>query len=376
MLSTVHQEGCENMSTLTYKCPSCGAPLEFDGRQQEMTCGSCGNTFDPQTIAAVNQIDREDAGHEDMHWDMDEQGFTEQEKSQTKSFSCSSCGAQLFTEETTVATACAFCGSPSVIPTQFTDETRPERIIPFTVQKEKAESLFRNYFKEKKLIPNLFLRGPNQIDEIRKLYVPYWLFGCDADARMRYRGTTVSSHRSGQYMVTTTRHFLIHRAGTLSFHELPVDASVRLDNKISESLEPFNNREAISFAPHTLSGAQANRADMTTEECQERANARVKSTTDDAFRRTVSGYASVVPESSSIKILNGTSLPVLYPVWLITTKKERKTYTFAINGQTGEYTCDIPWSKGKFFGRMFSLGIGLALIALLALYLLSISKVV
>jgi len=247
---------------MTYKCPSCAAPLEYDGRSLELTCGSCGNSFDPETVIAVNQIEKQDERADRMRWQTEDHAFTPEELDQTKAYNCSSCGAQLFTEETTVATACAFCGSPSIIPAQFTDETRPDRIIPFKIDKAQAEAMFRDYFKGRKLIPNLFLKGPNQIDEIRKLYVPYWLFGCDADARMTYRGTTVSTMRSGQYMVTTTRHFLIHRAGTLGFSQLPVDASERIDNKISESIEPFNTAEAIAFAPHTLSGAQANRADV------------------------------------------------------------------------------------------------------------------
>lgn len=363
------------MSTLTYKCPSCGAPLAFDGRQQEMTCASCGNTFDPETIRSVNQIQAEDARHEDMQWEAEDKGFTEQEAAQTKAYSCSSCGAQLFTDETTVATACAFCGSPSIMPAQFTDETRPSRIIPFLIEKSQAEAMFRDYFKQRKLIPNLFLKGPNQIDEIRKFYAPYWLFGCEADARMSYRGTTVSTHRSGQYMVRTTRHFLIHRAGTLGFSDLPVDASTLIENKITESIEPFNNRDAIAFAPHTLSGAQANRADVSTQESQERANERIKRTTDQRFRQTVSGYASVTPESSNIRIINGTSIPVLYPIWLITTKKEGKTYTFAINGQSGELTCDIPWSKAKFFGRMASMALGIAAAAFVVIYALGAAGV-
>ncbi len=359
------------MSTLTYKCPSCGAPLSYDGKSQEMACGSCGNTFDPQTIQSVNQIEKEDARPDDMYWEMRDREFSAMEKQETKAYSCSSCGAQLFTEETTVATACAFCGSPSVIPTQFTDETRPEMIIPFKIEKAQAEEMFRDYFKTRKLVPNLFLKSRNQIDEIRKLYAPYWLFNCKADARMTYRGTTVSSHRSGQYMVRTTRHYLIHRAGTLAFQNLPVDASERLDNKISESIEPFRAAEAIDFIPQTLSGAQANRADVDAQACEQRANERVRSSTDAAFRRTVSGYATVVTQNSSIKVMDGVSSPVLYPIWLITTKKENRTYTFAINGQTGALTCDIPWSKSKFFGKMLSVAGMVAVVGGIAIYALS-----
>jgi len=62
---------------------------------------------------------------------------------------------------------------------------------------------------------------------------------------------------------------------------------------------------------------------------------------------------------------------VLYPIWLITTKKQDKTYTFAINGQTGALTCDIPWSKSKFFGRMLSVAGMVAGIGGIAIYALS-----
>lgn len=366
----------KSMSTLSYKCPSCGAPLEFDGREKQMTCGNCGNTFETETVIAVNEIQREDAQFDDMEWEAKKESFSPEELERTQTFSCSSCGAQLFTDETTVATSCAFCGSPSIIPAQFTPGTKPEQIIPFLIEKDQAEKMFHAYFKSRKLIPNLFLEGTNRIDEIRKLYVPYWLFSCEADARMTYRGTTVTAFRSGQYMVRTSRHFLIRRAGTLGFSALPVDASQMMDNKITESLEPFSPKDAITFTPPTLSGAQANRADVTAEECQARANDRIRSTTDQMFRRTVTGYASVIPQSSSIRLLDSNSLPVLYPIWLITTKKGDKTFTFAINGQTGELTCDIPWSKGKFFGRMLTVALGVAAAGFLVVMGLSAAGVI
>ena len=358
------------MSTITYKCPSCAAPLTYDGSAQKLACGSCGNEFDVDTVREVAKIEREDAQHEDMSWHTQEETFSADEAARTQQFSCSSCGAELFTDETTVATNCAFCGSPSIMPTQFTLETKPQEIIPFLIKKEQAEAMFHDYFKDRKLIPNLFLQGRNVIDEIRQLYVPYWLFNCDADARMTYRGTTVSTHRSGNYRITTTQHYLIRRSGTLGFRDLPVDASSRLENKITESIEPFNPAQSIAFEPATLSGAQANRADVDTDTCQQRANERVRSSTLDAFRQTVRGYASVIPQTSSINYINSESKPVLYPIWHITTKKGDKTYTFAINGQTGELTCNIPWSKAKFFGRLIGAAAGIAAAGLAIAYAL------
>ena len=177
------------MATLTYKCPSCGSPLEFDGRSQDMTCGSCGNSFETETVQQVNAIEQKtEKEPNSTNWQVEERPFSPEEAARTRSYSCSSCGAELLTDETTVATNCAFCGSPSILPTQFTQDTRPSVIIPFTVSKEQATAMFHNYFKGKKLIPNLFLRN-NTIDEIRQLYVPYWLFTCQADAQITYNAT-------------------------------------------------------------------------------------------------------------------------------------------------------------------------------------------
>ena len=53
------------------------------------------------------------------------------------------------------------------------------------------------------------------------------------------------------------------------------------------------------------------------------------------------------------------------PVWLITTEKEGKTYTFAINGQTGKLTCDVPADKAKSLawgGGVFAGVLGIAAI--------------
>lgn len=342
------------MSVLTYKCPSCGAPLVYDGNKQELTCGNCGNSFTPDVVREVAEIENQDASFERMEWDVKDDSFSAGEAARTKAYSCSSCGSQLMTDETTVATNCAFCGSPSILEVQFTDETRPQTIVPFLVTKDKATQMFKDYFKGKRLLPNLFLKG-NQIDEIRQMYVPYWMFACQADARLTYNATQVSTSRSGNYMITRTRHFLVRRAGTLSFSELPVDASSKMNNDITESIEPYALKDGIPFSPETLSGALANRADQTPEQCVERANARVTNTTADVFRSTVQGYTTVVPRNTSIRVVNGSSIPVLLPVWLITTVKGQKTYTFAINGQTGELTTDIPYSKAKFHKWLWGL---------------------
>jgi len=348
------------LETLTYKCPSCGAPLIYQGDQEALKCNNCGNTFEGETVRKVAEIDHDDAQAPAADWDMPEKSFSQDEAARTKTYSCSSCGSQLMTDANTVATNCAFCGSPSIIPAQFIPGTRPDIIIPFKVQKSEAEAKFYSYFKGKKMIPNLFLKEKNRIEEIRQFYVPYWLFTCKADGRMTFDATRISASRQGQYMVTRTLHFLVRRAGTLDFKDLPIDASQQVNNDITETLEPFDAAAAIPFSPETLSGAMADRADVSPDTCKERANQRISNTISSALRATVQGYNAVITRTSSINIDKGNSNPALFPVWIITTKKEDKLYTFAINGQTGELTCNIPYSKAKFLSWTLGIAAGLS----------------
>ena len=86
-----------------------------------------------------------------------------------------------------------------------------------------------------------------------------------------------------------------------------------------------------------------------------RANERVKRSTEDAFARTVEGYSSVKPEQTSIALKNGQAHYALYPVWLLNTTFEGKTYTFAMNGQTGKFVGDLPVDKAA--ARRWRLGL-------------------
>ena len=72
---------------------------------------------------------------------------------------------------------------------------------------------------------------------------------------------------------------------------------------------------------------------------------RVEQSVDEVMRDTVKDYDTVKVRTCRIYTENGRATPVLLPVWLMTTVKEGKTYTFAVNGQTGKLTCDVPADK-------------------------------
>lgn len=356
------------MSTKSYNCPACGAPLAFNAQSGKMECASCGNAFDTEALETLSATEN----REEITFESAAQTFDANE-SGMQTYVCKNCGAELMTEDTTTAVCCPYCGSPTVLPDRLAGGVKPEWIVPFKITREQAQQQFNDYFKGKRLLPNLFLEGRNRISEMRKLYVPYWLFGCDAEADILYDAQKVHRERRGDWEITRTEHYIAHRRGRMRFENIPVDGSVKLDDKITESIEPYDMSDAIPFQPAVLAGAMADHADADQTECEQRAVERVEHSVSDAIRETVSGYDMVTERGKSICTSDGTAVAALMPVWLMTTVKENKTYTFAVNGQTGALTCDVPTNKKK--AVLWGGGIFAVLFALIAAVLAMIDAI-
>ena len=203
-------------------------------------------------------------------------------------------------------------------------------------------------------MPKIF-KDQNHIDEIKGIYVPFWLFDTEADAQVRYRATKVRTWSDSDYDYTETSHFLVRRGGSIAFEHVPVDGSSKMADDLMESIEPYNFADAEDFQTAYLAGYFADKYDVTAEQSVERANERVKGSTEEAFASTVQGYATVTTESSNIELHGGKAKYALYPVWLLNTTWNGNKYTFAMNGQTGKFVGDLPVDKAA--ARKWTLGL-------------------
>jgi hypothetical protein len=128
-----------------------------------------------------------------------------------------------------------------------------------------------------------------------------------------------------------------------------VDGSKKMDDTLMESIEPFDISDAVPFQTAYLPGYMADKYDVDAGESIERANERIKKSTEDAFRSTVMGYTTVTAVDSNIRLQNGKARYALYPVWILNTDWNGQKFTFAINGQTGKIAGDLPMDKGAFW---------------------------
>lgn len=357
---------------IEYKCPCCGGIIEFDSASQQMVCPYCDTSFD---VAAM--LEKDEALNNQKPDELFEQGpqnsWSEGETEHMSVYSCRSCGGEIIVDDTTGATHCPFCGNPVVLTSRFAGDLRPDYVIPFKLSKEQAAESLKRFMTGKKLLPRFFYSQSN-LEEIKGVYVPFWLFDADAAANINYHATRSRIWRTGNREYTETSHFRIERGGNLRFERIPVDGSSKMADDMMESLEPFDFNDAKPFQTAYLSGYMADKYDVSAEDSLARVNERAKKSTEDVIRGTVSGYGTVVPESTSIQLSNPKAKYALYPVWLLTTSYLGKHYQFAMNGQTGKFVGNMPVGKREYWiwRLIFTAGLGAAfwLIAFIYSYLM------
>ncbi len=345
-----------------YKCPCCGGAIEFNSRVQKMKCPYCDTEFD---MDALESYDKELANEpkDDLQWDTSASSkWEEGETDAFRTYVCKSCGGEIIGDNNTAAAACPYCGNPVVMMGQFRGALKPDYVIPFQLDKKAAKEVLYQHYNGKKLLPKVF-KDQNHIDEVKGIYVPFWLFDADADASIRYRATRVRTWADSRYQYTKTSYYAVMRGGNISFLHVPVDGSSKMADELMESIEPFHFSGAVDFKTAYLAGYLADKYDVDAEQSVGRANERVRKSTEENFGRTVQGYASVIPESTSIRLANGKAKYALYPVWILNTVWEGKRYLFAMNGQTGKMVGDLPLDKGAYMRWLFVLwGIASAVI--------------
>ena len=151
--------------------------------------------------------------------------------------------------------------------------------------------------------------------EVKGLYVPVWLFDTDADAHVNYRATRIRTWSDSRYNYTETAHFAVTRGGGIGFENVPVDGSTKMDDTLMESIEPYDLSAAVDFQTAYLSGYLADKYDVDAEASIERANERIKTSTEKAFMKTITGY-DVVNVAENVPPLLDTRISSASPIKL------------------------------------------------------------
>ena len=337
-----------------FKCPCCDGAIEFDTSSQKMKCPYCDTEFEVETLMSYGK-DLSEQKDGNMDWeDAPGEQWQVDETTGLRTYVCESCGGEIVGDENMAATSCPFCDNPVVMKGQFAGDLKPDLVIPFKLDKKAAKKALQKHYAGKRLLPKVF-KNENHLDEVKGIYVPFWLFEADVEADIHYKATRIRTWSDSRYNYTETQHYHVSRGGSIGFQAVPVDGSSKMADDLMESIEPFNLAEAVDFNAAYLAGYLADRYDVDAQQSIQRANERIQKSTADAFAATATGYSTVLPVRSGIQLQNGRAKYALYPVWLLNTTWNGKKYTLAMNGQTGKMVGDLPMDKGAYNRWLFGL---------------------
>jgi len=351
------------MSTIAeQKCPSCGAAMRFDPTLGKLVCDYCGGSMEipqerPEEVP-------EDVTVQGIDFDTLQAQVTDANAENLPIYICVSCSAEVIAPQEQFALTCPYCGNNIVLTNKIAGKLRPNGVIPFKIDKKHLPESMTAFYKDKKLLPKRFF-SESAMSKVTGVYVPFWIFDGRLSGVMNFSAERSSTHRSGDYEVTETSHFRVGRDVDLTFANVPVDASGRIEDRLMDAMEPFGMEEAKPFDMRYLAGFTADRFDLEKDDVAPRAEQRMAASAERAVSATLAG------EYSNVRRLNGelraalNAKYMLLPVYLFSIQYGGKSYPFAVNGQTGRAAGDVPTDK-KVSLRYFLLRMGVVAAAVAA----------
>ena len=316
------------------QCPACNAPLHFNAKLGKMKCDYCDSIFDPKDLKKVENVNVEKTKEESVI----EENYV--------SYNCPDCGAEIVADENTSATFCLYCGNTAILKNKLSGKFAPDKIIPFKVEKEEAIAAFKKVAYRKPLAPKSFASEKN-IEKITGLYVPFWLYEIEVDGSVKAEGVKVSSWTTGNTHYTKQDFYDLERKGNMLYKRVPVDGSIKLDNALMNSLEPFYFHYLVDYNHAYLSGYYAEKYDVEKEKAYKDAEARTLKSTLDVMVNDMGSYSSKSVKKNNLEAKLINTEYVLLPIWMVNIKYKDEYYMFAMNGQTGEFVGDIPIDRKK-----------------------------
>jgi DNA-directed RNA polymerase subunit RPC12/RpoP len=357
-----------------FRCPGCGADLQFAPEGGCLTCPYCGRQ--EQIAPAAGSV--EERSYEDyLHMHADRMGALAQGALEV---ACQTCGATVTFTPPMVAGECDFCGSSIVAQPRDADPVvAPEGVLPFRVTQGQATDSIRSWLGSLWFAPNALKRMAQQ-EGVGGVYIPFWTY--DAYTLSEYEGqrgehyytTETYTETDSQGRTETKTRQVQHTrwwpaSGTVErwFDDILVPATKSLPPARLAALEPWDMRELTPYDPAYLSGYKAQRYQVDLAEGFELAKRAAAPIIEQDARRDIGGDEQRVTRVSTAYSAI-TFKHLLLPIYVGAYRFNEKVYQLVVNGRTGEVQGERPYSFWKIFFFVLAL---LALLLLLVVLLKS-----
>lgn len=316
-------------------CDGCGGKVEFSPKNKALQCIKCGNLYSIE----YNQLVQKHP----IDW-IPEDSKVGEWSALTKVCKCNECGAQVTFNKYDIATRCQYCHADALMPLNSLPGLRPEKIIPFKIDKFNAKQIFHEKIKTRKFLPNDFKRRLPIID-LGATYLSAFSFDglVDATYKGRERHTRTVRGSDGK---SRTETYYTDFSGRITeqYSNVLVESSDKINQSEIENVFPYDFAECYDYNNDFIKGYNVGYYNKNIQEAEVQAKQNMLNDVDRQIRRKYTSIdtLTISPTYSNIKY-NYTLLPAYFIMYNYKNKK----YVNLMNGQTGALSGKVPRSGAK-----------------------------
>lgn len=351
------------MSAISYKCLNCGAPINYLPNTDYCECEYCNSNFPLSELESNEERKKESEEYHKKEIDLLNK---EDDNTDVYGYECKSCGASVVTTDTTTASFCYYCHSPVIITSRLRGEFKPDMIIPFKLDKEKAKNSLLLWAKSKVFIKKDFY-SRSQLDKITGIYLPYWLCDFEGEIDIEGVGMNIKTTMSGNTQYIKTDKYRIYKKGPIEIKNILELAFSKINKPLLASIWPYNYKEAKVFNTGYLSGFFSESYDIDKEKAKPLIIQEENRMKNYLISKASGSYDRFDYDRRNISTKIKSWKYILLPVWILTYNYQNNIYIYAVNGQTGVSYGKLPLDKKRLNKFTFMIFIITALITLLIL---------
>ncbi len=335
------------------KCKNCGGNLVFSPSFQCLKCENCGST------QSVNKDDN-------IALHPYSAGLSTSSSQKAMIFNCQNCGASV-SGSNQISKSCSYCGSPYVANFDSISGIKPDYVIPFKFDKERAGQMFVNGVKRKMFLPNKFKKKPSA-DKIDAFYIP--VFNFNEKTSSVYKGVLSQTHTtgSGENVRTYTTTQNISGTKEMSHKDVVVESSSLINQLDLDGILPYNMSEKVKFDQDFIRGYSLEYYTDSLETCKKLADTiidqKIRTSILSKYSYDTVNYLNISTTRTEEKYSHG-----VLPVYKFSYKYKNKDYVTLVNGQTGKVGSGLPKSGVKIAMLVISILLVIAGFVALFLYL-------
>jgi len=338
--------------TAFIKCEGCGGNMVFNPQTQNLKCEHCGREDNFIKSASVCEISLGRALEDDVN-----SGVA------TTPYRCENCGASFNVSASEVSVLCPYCSTTHVVKEEDLSGIKPNVIYPFVLTKNTAIALSRKWVKRRIFAPRPYKKNLSE-ENLHGVYQPCFTF--DSDTKSYYYGVigerktrTVKTSKGTR---TETYIKWKHVSGNIDifFDDITVSCG-SMSQQEFDKIMPFDKSLACVYERKFLSGFSASHYTRNVRRCWDDA----KRLIDVKLRRAIlNRYNCDVVQSLTVNTAHTavTYKYVLFPVYKLNYRYNKKDYPVMINGNNGKVTGKTPVSVWRV---LIAVGLVLAFVTAL-----------